>query len=51
MAHLDLTKIDSRTAREVQELYAQRSYTMLLAAGIASFTIVAVAAAVMAFLF
>lgn len=51
MAHLDLTQVDSRTKAEVKRLYAQRSHTMLLASGIASFTIIAVAAAVMTLLF
>jgi hypothetical protein len=51
MAHLDLSKVDGRTAAEVAEMYVQRSHTMLLAAGVASFTIVGVAAIVMALLF
>ena len=51
MAHLDLSQKDSKPATEFAAMYVQRSHTMLLASGIASFTIVAVAAMMMAFLF
>jgi hypothetical protein len=51
MAHLDLTRVDKKPADQVAELYTQRTQTMLIAAGVASFTIVAVAAAMMALLY
>jgi hypothetical protein len=50
MAHLDLTQSSSKIAVEPVGLQGRRGY-MLVAAGFASFTIVAVAAAMMAFLF
>lgn len=51
MAHLDLGEMDRTTAAELAEMYTQRSQTMLLAAGIASFTIVGIAALMIALLF
>ena len=51
MAHLDLAPSDDRPRAVDSEMFVQRSHTMLLAAGIASFTIVGVAALMMAFLF
>jgi hypothetical protein len=51
LAHLDLAHSTTKIPPEAAALYVQRRHTMLLASGIASFTIVAVAAAMMALLF
>lgn len=51
MAHLDLSQTSRKIPAEPAGLQVRRGYTMLLAAGVASFTIVAVAAAMMAILF
>jgi hypothetical protein len=51
LAHLDLSQSSRKIPAEAVGLYVQRRHTMLLASGIASFTIVAVAAAMMTLLF
>jgi hypothetical protein len=51
MAHLDLAQTSRKIPAEAAGAHVPRGPTMLLAAGIASFTIVGVAAAMMALLF
>lgn len=51
MAHLDLTQTSDKATIADPEMFVRRSQTMLLAAGIASFTIVGAAAIMMALLF